>query len=124
MFKNKILVLLVIFTLPLFAGDLMYNDMFVMDQIKDSLIADDWEFRTEFPYFRKTAKTGSSPKSCTFSPDGKYVYVTLLGQRHVAVEIYTVNPFEKIKTLYPGCDDPAQDYGYAEGAFRERDGNF
>lgn len=124
MFKNKILMLVFVFILPLFAGELMYNDMFVTEQLKDSLVADDWKFRTEFPYFRKTAKTGSSPKSCTFSPDGKYVYVTLLGQRHVAVQIYSVDPFEKIKTIYPGCDDPADDYGYAEGVFRERDGNF
>lgn len=124
MIKNKICLLLFVFIIPLCAGELMYNDMFAMDQIKDSLIADDWAFRTEFPYFKKTANTGSSPKSCTFSPDGKYVYVTLLGQRRVAVQIYTVDPFEKIKTIYPGCDDPADDYGYAEGVFRERDGNF
>ncbi|MCF7832323.1 MAG: WD40 repeat domain-containing protein [Candidatus Marinimicrobia bacterium] len=124
MLKNKIILLVFAFTLPLFAGELMYNDMFVMEQLKDSLIAANWEHRTEFPYFKKTAPTGSSPKSCTFSPDGKYIYVTLLGQRHVAVQIYSVNPFEKIKTIYPGCDDPANDYGYAEGVFRERDGKF
>jgi len=124
MIKNKICLLLFVFIIPLCAGELMYNDMFALDQIKDSLIADDWEFRTEFPYFKKTARTGSSPKSCTFSPDGKYVYVTLLGQRRVAVQIYTVDPFEKIKTIYPGCDDPANDFGYAEGVFRECDGNF
>jgi len=78
MFFKKILIPLFVFVLPLFAGELMYNDMFAMEQIKDSLTADGWEYRTEFPYFRKTAETGSSPKSCTFSPDGKYVYVPYL----------------------------------------------
>lgn len=110
--------------IPVMAADLLNKDFITLEQIKDSLIANDWEYSSEFPHFRKSARTGSSPKSCSFSPDGKYVYVTLLGQRHRAVEIYTVDPFELVKTLSPECDDPAQDYGYAEGVFREADGNF
>jgi DNA-binding beta-propeller fold protein YncE len=124
MLLKRISLLLLSLVLSLPAAELMYHDMFTVDQIKDSLIANDWEYRTEFPYFRKTARTGSSPKSCTFSPDGKYVYVTLLGQRHQAVQIFSVDPFELVKTLYPGCDEPSKDYGYAEGVFREKDGKF
>jgi DNA-binding beta-propeller fold protein YncE len=124
MSKIKIILLLNIFVLPLFAGELMYKDVFTIEQIKDSLLSKEWEYQNQFPYFKKSARTASSPKSCTFSPDGKFVYVTLLGQRHQAVQIYSVDPFELIKTINPGCDDPANDYGYAEGVFREKDGNF
>lgn len=123
---KKTISVLFLFSLfiPLVASELMYNDFITVEQLKDSLIKNDWEYTSEFPYFRKSARTGSSPKSCTFSPDGKYVYVTLLGQRYKAVQIYSVEPFELLKTLSPECDDPAQNYGYSEGVFREKDGNF
>jgi len=116
--------ILAILLIPLAASELMYNDFITVEQLKDSLIEHDWNYHSEFPYFRKSARTGSSPKSCTFSPDGKYVYVTLLGQRHKAVQIYTVDPFELLKTLSPECDDPVQNYGFSEGVFREKDGTF
>lgn len=124
MSKFKVLMFTILLGGSLLAGDLMYHNVFTVDELKDSLVANDWEYQNQFPYFKKSARTGSSPKSCTFSPDGKYVYVTLLGQRHQAVQIYSVEPFELVKTLSPGCENPKQDYGYAEGVFREVDGKF
>ncbi len=111
-------------SVSLFAADLMYQDMFTVESLKDSLISRDWEFSYRFPHFKKSAKTAVSPKSCFFSPDGKYVYVTILGQRRVGVQIYSVDPFELVKTIYPGSDDPSKDYGYSEGAFYPADGSF
>ena len=110
--------------LPLAAGDLMYHDMFTVDRLKDSLTANGWEYREEFPYFQKSASTASSPKCCTFSPDGKYVYVTLLGQRDVAVQIYSVDPFEKVGTVRTAPRSDSKNYGFAEGVFYEPDGSF
>lgn len=106
------------------AGELMYNDMSGVEAIKDSMINAGWEYRSEFPYFRKTARTASSPKSCTFSPDGKYIYVTLLGQPRVAAQIFTSDSLKLINTLYPGAEDPSKNYGYSEGVCREADGSF
>lgn len=124
MLKKLYIIIALIASLPLTAENLMYRDMFMIDRVKDSLTEAGWNYRTEFPYFIKSAATASSPKSCTFSPDGKYVYVTLLGQRRTAVQIYSVDPFEKIKTIYPGSEDPSKNYGYAEGVFYEPDGSF
>ncbi len=124
MLKKWFFILWLIILVPLTATELMYHDMFTVEQLKDSLIQEGWKHSRLFPYFKKSAKTASSPKSCMFSPDGQYVYVTLLGQRKTAVQIYSVNPFEKIKTLYPGCEDPSKDYGYAEGVFYIPDGSF
>lgn len=91
---------------------------------QDSLSDEGWTLQKQFPFFRKEAATGSSPKSCEFSLDGKYIYVTLLGQPHVAVQIYTVDPLEKIAELRPGCKDSKNDYGYAEGSFHPGNGRF
>ncbi|MDZ7822031.1 MAG: WD40 repeat domain-containing protein [Candidatus Marinimicrobia bacterium] len=123
--RSRILLFVALITcLPLLAGNLMYHDMFLVDRVRDSLMQAGWDYRTEFPYFMKSARTASSPKSCVFSPDGKYVYVTLLGQRNVAVQVYSVDPFEKIRTVSPPCRDESKNYGFAEGVCYEPDGSF
>mgnify|MGYP001354263614 CR=1 FL=1 len=122
--KWPVMMAATLFALSLSAAELMYHDVFLVDQIKDSLIAEGWDYNQEFPYFRKVQKTGSSPKSATFSPDGKYIYVTLLGLRGVAVQIYSTDPFEKVKTVYSRADDPTENWGFSEGVFNYSDGSF
>jgi DNA-binding beta-propeller fold protein YncE len=122
--KVILLFCFLLYLFPLQALELMYGDMKTVEAIKDSMLESGWEYRTEFPYFRKTARTASSPKSCTFSPDGKTIYVTLLGQPRVAAQIFSTDPLEIVNTLYPGADDPSKDYGYSEGVCRDLDGSF
>lgn len=119
----------VLFLILGMVSGLLANDEYIFDMEtakvhQDSLIDNAWTLQKQFPFFRKEIPTGSSPKSCEFSPDGKYIYVTLLGQPHVAVQIYTVNPLEKVAEIRPGCKDPKNDYGYAEGCFHPKNGRF
>ncbi|MDD3966391.1 MAG: hypothetical protein WC372_04335 [Candidatus Neomarinimicrobiota bacterium] len=124
--RNKFIIFLglMLFLSPLPAWELMYGDMNTVEAIKDSMLNAGWEYRAEFPYFRKTARTASSPKSCTFSPDGEYIYVTLLGQPRVAAQIFSRDSLKLVNTLYPGADDPSKDYGYSEGVCRDADDSF
>ena len=85
---------------------------------KDSLTDFGWSFQEHFPFFYKTANTGRAPKSCSFSPNGLSVAVTLLNQRKTAVQFFKTDSFIKIKTLYPYCDIEEKNKGYAEGMWK------
>ena len=85
---------------------------------KDSLTDLGWSFQEHFPFFYKTANTGRAPKSCSFSPNGLSVAVTLLNQRKTAVQFFKTDSFIKIKTLYPYCDIEEKNKGYAEGMWK------
>ncbi len=93
--------------------------------IPDSvLISQGWERKDSCPFFSKNQTTGYAPKSCTFSPDGDYIYVTLLNHPTLAVQIFSVDPFEIIRTLKPGGTDRKNDLNYPEGRFFEKDSTF
>jgi len=88
------------------------------------LISQGWERKDSCPFFSKSLSTGYAPKSCTFSPDGNYLYVTLLNHPTLAVQIFSVDPFEKIRTLKPGGTERKNDLNYPEGRFYEKDSTF
>ena len=71
---------------------------------KDSLIDRGWIFQEHFPFFYKKASTGRAPKSCSFSPDGLSVAVTLLNQEKMAVQFFKTDSLLKTKTLHPHCN--------------------
>ena len=87
-------------------------------QKKDSLLLLGWNFQDKFPFFYKKSRTGSAPKSCSFSPNGEFVAVTLLNQNKTAVEFFETGSFKKKKTLYPSCNVEKDNQGYAEGLWR------
>ena len=84
----------------------------------DSLTNIGWIFQEHFPFFYKSANTGRAPKSCSFSPNGLSVAVTLLNQKETAVQFFKTDSFKKIKTLYPYCDVIEENKGYAEGFWK------
>lgn len=83
-----------------------------------------WEKPDSCPFFSKHLDTGLAPKSCSFSPDGKTIMVTLLNQPARAVDVFSVTPFEKIRTLNAGGTDLKNDLNYAEGRFYMKDSTF
>ena len=85
---------------------------------KDSLTDLGWIFQEHFPFFYKKARTGRAPKSCSFSPDGLSVAVTLLNQEKTAVQFFNTDSFIKTKTLYPYCNIQEKNNGYAEGLWK------
>jgi len=91
---------------------------------KNSMIQEGWIYRDSFPHFFKEGKTGRAPKSCTFSPDRAYIYVTLLNQQGHGVDIFDFSSMKKIKTLKPHCPEPENNIGYSEGTFNPNDGSF
>jgi len=77
-----------------------------------------------FPYYFKQIKTGRAPKSCTFSPDGKYLYISLLNEKEKGIEVFNVNTKQKVTTITPVCKNPENNYGYPEGEFNHIDSSY
>jgi len=100
------------------------NRSSVSPELKKSMIEHGWIYRDSFPHFVKYVKSGRAPKSCTFSPDGKNIYVTLLNQKKNGVDIFDFTTMIKIKTITPGCTDPEKNIGYPEGTFNHFDKSF
>ncbi|HIA05823.1 MAG TPA: hypothetical protein EYN71_03785 [Flavobacteriales bacterium] len=101
--------------------------------VKDSLENTGWIYREAFPYFYKAAKTNKAPKSCAFSPDGSVISVTLLGNvipitqlnhKGVGAQLYDIDSLKKFKTLYPPCEEVSKNWGYAEGEWHQKTGEF
>ncbi len=74
----------------------------------------------QFPFFKNNVKTGSAPKSCIFSNDSKYIYVSLLHDKDVGVQVFDLK-LNKIKTLQPFCKDKTKNIGYPESDFGNDD---
>jgi len=72
----------------------------------------------------KQAKSGRAPKSCSFSPDGQYIYVTLLNQLGNGVDVFNFHSMRKIQTITPECLIPENNLGYSEGNFNLTDSSF
>jgi len=95
----------------------------------DSCVAHGWELRDHFPCLRKEVKTGRAPKSCFFSPDGRFIAVCLLSDN--GIDLFDAHTLAHLKRIRPpsGTDENAyvqQEYfwGYAEGRFLDTTGDF
>ncbi len=122
--KKLILIILLFNCGVVYSNVLFTNSIFYRTTQDSSLIENGWEKPDSCPFYSKSLSTSSAPKSCSFSPDGKYIYVTILNAPQIAVEIFSVDPFEKIRILKPGCEDKSKDKGYPEGRFFEKDSTF
>lgn len=98
-------------------------------QLVKECLGQNWESKDEFPYFRKSVKTGRAPKSCCFSPDGTMLAVCLLSDN--GVDLYDTRTMHMIKRITPAFHEGGDPYtnrehfwGYAEGQFHDQSGDF
>jgi DNA-binding beta-propeller fold protein YncE len=92
----------------------------------DTIVRNSFKETVRFPARCRFVPTGEgqglAPKSCNFSPDGKLIAVTLLSGK--GVDMYTTDSLKLIKKLRPPCPNPKNNWGYPEGEFHAKTGEF
>lgn len=73
-----------------------------------------------FHRFRERVRCGAAPKECIFSPDGRYLLVTLM--EGDGVEVYDLSERKIVKRLRPA--ERAAEKGFVEGVFSPDGGEF